>query len=158
MKLGMMFIASLVLVSGLAASAQQYSRPLPPFTPVDLGSTDTCLIPRVEGERVPFPLQKANTHFELAAGETYLLNGTLAVMNGKVFLKLDFNSQPWLATDRMVSYPYIEVSSIDPNTARSYGGRIVQVAVVAGDNDTAHGVSRPMDLKLRAFLPPTLAR
>jgi hypothetical protein len=149
-------IALSILLLSAVAGAQQYSQPM---SPVALGSTEDCVIPRVEGERVPFPLQKANTKFELAQGETYLLNGMLVVSSGKVYLKLDFVSQPWLATDRMTAHPYLEVTSIDAATARGYANRIVQVAVVAKsmESSTNTANTRPMDLKLTSFLPPILA-
>jgi hypothetical protein len=151
-----------VTVVGIAAAlktaqAQQlnlnFNRPY--NTPVALNSTQECVIPKVDGERVPFPLQKANTKFELAEGETYLLNGTLIVSGGKVFLKVDFATQPWLATDKMVAFPYFEVSSIDVSTARQYTGKIVQVAVVTKKDDT-QGTSRTADLRLNSILPPVL--
>ena len=147
-------MVSAITISSLAL-AQQYSKPFPP---VSLEASEDCVIPRIDGERVPFPVKRANTHFELAEGETYLLNGSLVVLSGKVYLKVDLASQPWLATPKMVSYPYFEVSSIDIPTARSYGGRSVQMAVIAQKSGGGVGIYRPMDLKLNSILPPAPGR
>ncbi|NDG84999.1 MAG: hypothetical protein EBX52_08190, partial [Proteobacteria bacterium] len=53
-----------------------------------------CVVSRLDGERIPFPLKKANTKFELAENETYLLNGTIVEMNGRPYFRVDFQSQP----------------------------------------------------------------
>lgn len=123
------------------------------FKAIDVGSTQSCMIPKVDGERVPFPLRNANSKFELAAGETYLLNGTLVMNSGKVFLKVDFNSQPWLATEKMLSFPYFEVSAMNVNVVHQYGGHLVQVAVVARREESCS--THITNLKLDPILPPS---
>jgi hypothetical protein len=93
-----------------------------------------CVIPRVDGERIPFPLRKANTKFELAENETYLLNGTVVSMNGRSYFRVDFNSQPWLATERMLQNPYYPIDEATIQVSQ-LKGRLVQMAVVAHQND-----------------------
>jgi hypothetical protein len=117
------------------------------------GPGNGCVIERVDGERIPFPLRKANTKFELAENETYLLNGTIVARNGRSFFKVDFNSQPWLATERMLQNPLFPV---DEGTIQvgQYHGRLVQMAVVAHMNDQRgqiEGGNGP--LKLVPILP-----
>jgi hypothetical protein len=136
-----------LLMISCAASAQQ---PVTAFQAVPLASTDSCLIPKLDGERVPFPLKEANTKFELSDGQTYLLNGTLTVDGTKVLLKIDFVSQPWLATPKMLAYPYMEVTSMDASTANQYSGKLVQIAVVAN----VTGEARLSARTLSPILPP----
>lgn len=115
-----------------------------------------CVIARVDGERVPFPLKKANTKFELAQNETYLLNGTVVSMSGRTFFKVDFDSQPWLETEKMLQFPYIPLDDGSIQVSQ-YNGRLVQMAVVARKND-APGVSEGggLSMKLSVILPPVI--
>ena len=122
------------------------------FQVQNVSPTDDCVIPRVDGERVPFP--KANTKFELAENETYLLNGNLVMMKGKVYLKVDFNSQPWLATDAMVRNPYLLVDAVDPALVARYAGKMVQIAVVAHKHEGAASQPEVMKTRLLSLLPP----
>ena len=143
-------IVTVLLSLGLdAAKAQEVQNVI-----IDSGSQSAgCVIPRLEGERIPFPLRKANTKFELAENETYLLNGTIVTMNGKSFFKVDFNSQPWLATEKLLQNPYFPV---DESTiqVRNMSGRVVQLAVVAHQNDTGSQIEGGNSaLKLVPILP-----
>ena len=157
-KVGIIVLTTWVLASMnvpvLASTSALASALNQPYAPIPLDSTDECVIPRVDDERVPFPLANANTKFELADGETYLLNGTLVVTGGVVYLKVDFDSQPWLATAKMIAFPYFVVSSVSMFSARQYAGQIVQVAVVA--QKQGGGTSHTADLKLTSILPPIL--
>lgn len=123
------------------------------FAQVNLRNSE-CVISKIDGERVPFPLRKANTKFELAENETYLLNGTIVVMSGKVFFRVDFASQPWLETERMLQFPYIPLEDAS-YAVNHFTGRLVQMAVLARKvvtyspiEGSAGGVS------LRMILPP----
>ncbi len=114
-----------------------------------------CVIAKVDGERVPFPLRKANTRFELAENETYLLNGMIVQMDGKTYFKVDFQTQPWLETERMLQFPYL---ALDEGTVAlgQYSGQLVQMAVVVRRNtfvsSTEGGTER---IRLQPILPPT---
>ena len=108
------FISALIL-NGVSATAQTVISP--------------CLIPKLDGEKVPFPLKSANTKFELAENETYLLNGFLLTSNGSTYFKIDFDSQPWLATQQRMQNPYFAVNS-DLTMVKQFGGSLVEVAVV----------------------------
>jgi len=114
-----------------------------------------CVIARLEGERIPFPLKKANTKFELAENETYLLNGVLVEINGRPYLRVDFQTQPWLGTERMLQFPYIPLEDASVQVSQ-YGGRLVQMAVVARKNDAAfqQGEGGTGRVKLMPILPP----
>ena len=92
-------------------------------------SSNQCLIPKIDGEKVPFPLKSANTKFELAENETYLLNGYIIMNNGVSYFKIDFETQPWLATQQRLLNPYFAVSA-DVTMVKQYGGSLVEVAVV----------------------------
>ena len=124
-----------------------------PYTTQHVESNEDCVIPKVSGERVPFPLQKANTKFDLSENQTYLLNGTLVVMNDKIYLKIDFNTQPYLATQKMVQFPYLAMDSVNAATVARMNGRLVQVAVVTRKLP-ASSLEGGNGLKLNAILPP----
>jgi hypothetical protein len=113
-----------------------------------------CVIARVDGERIPFPLKKANTKFELAENETYLLNGTIVEINGNAYFKVDFKTQPWLGTERMLQFPYIPLDDYSVSVSQ-FNGRLVQMAVVARKNDSSSiaegGASR---VRLAPIMPP----
>jgi hypothetical protein len=113
-----------------------------------------CVIPKVDGERVPFPLRKANTKFELAENETYLLNGTIVSRGGRSFFRVDFNSQPWLATERMLQNPFFPVDDSAIQVGQ-HNGRLVQLAVVAHMNDQVSQIEGSTPLKLVPILPAT---
>ena len=114
-----------------------------------------CVISKIDGERVPFPLRKANTKFELAENETYLLNGTVVSMNGRTYFKIDFGSQPWLETEKMLQFPYLLLDESSVSVGQ-YGGRLVQMAVVARKNDgSSISEGGGMAVKLEVILPPS---
>lgn len=129
------------------------------YTAQPLAPTQNCLIPKIDGERVPFPLRFANTKFHLVENETYLLNGTVVTMNGKFYLKVDFASQPWLATEKVLQFPYFYIKddgSINLNLYAS-SGVMVQMAVVArqpdGEGVTVEG--RPT-MNIESIIPPAV--
>ena len=143
------FASVILIFSGISHLAFAQVR----FAHQSIESSAACVVPKVDGERVPFPLQKANTKFELSENETYLLNGTLVSMNNKTYLKVDFNSQPWLATQKLVQFPYFEIASVNLATVNQMNGRLVQVAVVARRSaDTS--LEGGNELKLNSILPP----
>ncbi len=146
---GLMGFILAILVSAQSASALQ----LPRFTAQELASTESCVVPKVDGERVPFPLQKANTKFNLSENETYLLNGSLMIMNGQIYFRVDFTSQPWLATQKMVEFPYFVIESISNGTVKRMAGRPVQVAVIARTIPES-GMGADAKMKLQSILPP----
>ena len=117
----------------------------------------SCVIPKVDGERVPFPLRAANTKFELSQDETYLLNGTLIAMSGKVYFKVDFNAQPWLATEKLLQFPYFPVDSMTVADIVPYANRMVQAAIVTKKNDVvvpSGSEGQVANLKFSMILPP----
>ena len=151
-KISLFPFVALAFAFTLQASAQ--SGQIGGFIAQALRPAENCVVPKVDGERVPFPIQKANTKFELSEGETYLLNGTLVVMDGQVYFKLDLEIQPWLATARVVQFPYFLVDTVSMGTVKHLQGRLVQVAVVAHRMAPAN---RPGDdIKLNSILPPVL--
>lgn len=123
-----------------------------------LGSNPECVISKINDERVPFPLRKANSKFELSENETYLLNGTIVNMSGRTYFKVDFLSQPWLETERMLQFPYLLLDDSSVPVG-NYNGRLVQMAVVARKNDVSsisEGGAR--NVKLEVILPPVMIR
>ena len=124
MRVAFSFSVLMGFLAGAAAQAQ-----------INL-QNPACVISRVDGERIPFPLKKANTKFELAENETYLLNGTVVEINGHPFFKVDFQTQPWLGTERMLQFPYIPLDESSVSVSQ-YNGRLVQMAVVARKNDSS---------------------
>jgi hypothetical protein len=90
-----------------------------------------CVISRVPPDKIPFPrAYDANTVFELAADETYILNGTIVSVQGQAYFQIDFNSQPWAATKARLANPYFELNQSE-SLADQYRGQMVQMAVVA---------------------------
>jgi hypothetical protein len=141
-RLGGAVLAVALMASGGPASAQ-----------MSLTSSQ-CVISKIDGERVPFPLRKANTKFELAENETYLLNGTIVSMNGRVYFRVDFATQPWLETERMLQFPYIPLEDVS-SLVGQYAGRLVQMAVIARrveSNGAIEGTGS--GVSLRVILPP----
>lgn len=141
MKQIMMSVIGLILLAGIPVASAQMSNP-----------GNGCVIPKVDGERVPFPLRKANTKFELAENETYLLNGTIVSRGGRSYFKVDFNSQPWLATERMLQNPFFPVDDSTISVGQ-HNGRLVQLAVVAHLNDQSNQIEGSTPLKLVPILP-----
>jgi hypothetical protein len=147
-----MIIALGLILNGTFAEASGSNRA---FSPVNIASTESCLILKMDGERVPFPLQKANTKFALADGETYLLNGTLTILSGKVFLDVDLESQPWLATASVIANPYFEVDAMDAGSIHHYSGKFVQMAVVA-NREVGTSAGEAPAMRLSSILPPAV--
>jgi|GEM_PF-2106964 len=113
-----------------------------------------CVIARVDGERVPFPLRKANTKFELSENETYLLNGTIVSMSGRTYFKVDFATQPWLETEKMLQFPYLLLDDSSVPVGQ-YAGRLVQMAVVARKPEVSSiSEGGSAHVKLEVILPP----
>ena len=91
-----------------------------------------CAIPKLDQDKVPFPIKSANTKFDLAEGESYILNGKIMKYAGAYFFNLDFVSQPWFATQYRSQNPYFAIDPSDAAVASKYeNGQMVMVAVVA---------------------------
>ena len=114
---------------------------------VSIDAGKTCVVSKIDGDKVPFPLKEANTKFELAENETYILNGFIVTSGDKTFFKVDFDSQPWLATKTRVANPYL---LIDPASVtilnRSENSGEVQISVYVQQVSSA--------LVLKVLVPP----
>ena len=143
----------LAAVTSVAASGQMHAQG---FTPQDVASTSNCVIPKVDGERVPFPLRAANTKFELSENQTYLLNGTLVQINSQVLFQVDFTTQPWLATEKLMQFPYFPVDSLTAKDVLRYKGQLIQLAVFAQKNDIkgSSDEAASANMKLNLILTP----
>jgi hypothetical protein len=140
---------SFALVLSVAVKA------VPAQAQVAIGPSQFCAIPKLDGDKVPFPLKSANTKFELAEDETYLLNGFLVRKDGKVMFKLDFETQPWLATHHREQFPYFPVEADDPKILTAPDTELMQMAVVVRRSLTLPGDQEWRDgLKLDVILPP----
>lgn len=133
-KTGILF--SLVLVFALIANAQQGEFPVPSGT---ADPRSICVIPKIDGDKVPFPLKTANTKFELAENETYILNGFIVNQDGKAFFRVDFNSQPWLATQKRTQFPFFMIDANDTTLMKKFNGNLVQMAVIVRKKDVSTG-------------------
>lgn len=141
---------SVFWVCGLA----QAQISLPNF-PVAIEPRDGCAIPRIDGDKVPFPLKTANTKFELAENETYLLNGFLQKVENRWMFRVDFQSQPWLATSHRIQFPMFPVEIDETPVGLLQPGTLVQMAVVVRKADpltSGNEMGEPM--KLETILPP----
>ena len=149
LKTAVVLVASLLSMNSAMANGNS-------FGAQNIQSTSNCLIPKIDGERVPFPIRSANTKFELSPNQTYLLNGTLVQMQGQVFFKVDFDSQPWLATEKLLEFPYFQMPSVQSRLVTHYSGALVQIAVVAQANDasTDPQESATSSMQLNLILAP----
>ncbi|MCM0605860.1 MAG: hypothetical protein KA715_07185 [Xanthomonadaceae bacterium] len=86
---GMLFI--LLLIVSVSAQAQQSTK----------------------GGGSPGPFEDANTHAELADGETYYLKGTVVLdLDEKdLYLEIDFKDHPWLANKRRIKSPFYRIEN-----------------------------------------------
>ncbi len=143
MKTGLFL--TLLLITGMVANAED--------------PRNQCVIPKVDGERVPFPLKNANTKFELAENETYILNGTIVQQDGKSFFKVDFNSQPWLATQKRTQFPFFMIDTADTTMMKKFDGNLVQMAVVVRKKDVSNnGQEWDSSLVLDVIANPVLIK
>lgn len=122
-----------LLVSGVIAFAQDQNNG-------GLGgkAQPVCVIPKIDSDKVPFPLKNANTKYELAENETYILNGFIVNQDGKPFFKIDFDSQPWLATQKRTQFPFFMIDSSDTTLMKKFGENLVQMAVVVRKKDVSN--------------------
>jgi hypothetical protein len=127
---------------------------------LDVAPGDVCVIPKIDGDKVPFPLKSANTKFELAENETYILNGTIVELDGKSFFKVDFDSQPWLATQKRTQFPLFLIDhNSDISMMKKYGGNLVQMAVVVRKRDVStNGEEWDSSLVLDLLAAPVLIK
>ncbi len=147
-RMGWVFLALAFWNFGASGAAQaQFMTPNP-----------ECVISKNNDERVPFPLRKANTKFELSENETYLLNGTIVSISGRTYFKVDFTTQPWLETEKMLQFPYLLLDDASVPVGQ-YNGRLVQMAVIARKNEVSSiSEGRGMSVKLEVILPPSAVR
>jgi hypothetical protein len=128
-----------------------------PVVSMDPGSV--CIIPKIDGDKVPFPLKGANTRYELAENETYILNGTLVQVDGKVYFRVDFKSQPWLATQKRQQFPLFLVDHHDVSMMKKYGNNLVQMAVVVRKKDVStNGQEWDSSLVLNVLASPVVVQ
>ena len=78
-----------------------------------------CVVPKVLDEKVPFPGKMANLKFDLSEGQIYLLKGTIERQSGKIYFRIDFEFQPYLATAERMLNPLV---MIDLSTAAHVEG------------------------------------
>lgn len=144
----------LLLIGGVAKSSVVKGDDAPA---VDLDPKSICVIPKLDGDKVPFPLKGANTKYELAENETYILNGTLVQEDGKIFFRIDFKTQPWLATQKRMQFPMFMVDHNDVSMMKKYGGNLVQMAVVVRKKDVStNGVEWDSSLVLNLLANPVV--
>lgn len=106
---------------------------------LDGGLDKTCAVPAINKDKVPFPFKTANSKFELAEGETYILKGTVVKVDDLSFFNVDLEAQPWLATKRRVQSPMIYIDSDDQQALQKYSKtqETIEVAFVYRKAETA---------------------
>ena len=115
--LNLNFIVSLVLALSLAAASARAFADAPSSTGFPGG-----------GDGIPTPLNlTSNARVELASGEQYTLIGVIRNFGGSIYLEIDFDQHPWLATQNRLANPYYAVSSprMNLNQWSSFMGRKV---------------------------------
>jgi len=138
-----------IFCASLAQAQIQLPKPVP-TKPIP-----NCVVPKVDGDKVPFPLREANTKFELAENETYLLNGYIITQQGKPYFRVDFDSQPWLATHKRLQFPYFAINANDISQLKMSTTELVQIAVVARKDDlSTQGQEWSSNLTLQVITAP----
>jgi hypothetical protein len=122
--------------------------------PIPVKPIPNCNVPKIDGDKVPFPLRNANTKFELAENETYLLNGYVVNYEGKTYFKVDFETQPWLATSKRVQFPYFVISAEDVAAMKGASSDLVQMAVVTRKSDGTQGPEFSNNLSFSVITKP----
>ena len=136
-KISNMIIFAAFLTVGIANAQDQTGGIKFPSSGGAPDPRNVCVIPKIDGDKVPFPLKSANTKYELAENETYILNGTIVEQDGKSFFKIDFNSQPWLATQKRAQFPLFMINTNDTTMMKKFSGNLVQMAVVVRKQDVS---------------------
>lgn len=71
----------------------------------------TCTLPG-GGDGIPTPLNlTSNARVELASGEQYTLVGVARNFGGTIYLEVDFEEHPWLATKQRLGNPFYKIAS-----------------------------------------------
>lgn len=111
-----------------------------------------CVVPGIDKDKVPFPFRTANTKFDLAEGETYILAGNIVMVNQSPYFNIDFGAQPWLATKKRLQTPLFPIDPEDHSTIRKYGttSEIVEIAVVMKKMGGQESAVRELGLKVVA--------
>ncbi|MBS1960475.1 MAG: hypothetical protein JST80_13440 [Bdellovibrionales bacterium] len=142
----------IALSAGLAGAAA--FKPVVAQAQYPIRPVQGCAIPSLDGDKVPFPLKTANSKFELAENETYLLNGYVIKQDGKPYFKIDFVTQPWLATYNRTQFPIFPVDAEDPKMLSAGEGELVQMAVVVRRLSVSNGGREwNQNLKLDVITP-----
>ncbi len=117
-----------------------------------------CAVPKTEGDKVPFPRRIANEKFELAEAENYLLSGYIVNIQNHPYFQIDFVSQPWLATQNRIRYPYFPIYTNDAGMVQRYNGARVVMAVIP--HKLAAGTSPDFSsgLVLEMIVPPQVEK
>ncbi len=145
----------LVLRAGLFLALALFVLPAAQFAFAAKTTNGVCAIPALDPDKIPFPIKDANTHYELAENENYVLNGFVITMNGQVAFRLDLESQPWLATERRTHYPYFVIDPDHVALVRKFEGQRVQLAVTARHSEVAtQGDFWATGVMLSPLIPP----
>lgn len=81
------------------------------------------------GNEFPRGLTTDNT-VELAHGERYMLTGAVAIFSNKVWFNIDFDEQPWLASQKRRANPFYRLDD-DMTRWKRYNGQTLTLIVTA---------------------------
>lgn len=81
------------------------------------------------GNEFPRGLDVDNT-VELAHGEKYMLTGIISIFSNKVWFNIDFDVQPWLASQKRRANPFYRIDD-DMSRWRRYNGQTLTLIVTA---------------------------
>lgn len=73
---------------------------------------------------------RSDTKVELAIGENYILTGSVVIFDNEVFLRINFDEQPWLANSARVRNPYYRIAG-DAATWKKFRGKEVTIVAKA---------------------------
>jgi hypothetical protein len=76
------------------------------------------------GGEMPGPFGETNVHVELAAGELYTLDGRVSIAGNEVFLMVDLEAHPWIASKQRQKAPYYAIKANAASWRGLHGARV----------------------------------
>jgi hypothetical protein len=73
---------------------------------------------------------RTDTKVELAIGETYILTGSVVIFENEVFLRINFEEQPWLANATRLRNPFYRIIA-DAASWKKFRGKEVTIVAKA---------------------------
>lgn len=130
-KLALMLTVSFALVAGAATAAEVRSEDKELMRTCMNNAKTECQKWAASGGGNEFPRGlSVDSKVELASGERYIMSGSISIFSNKVWLNVDFDAQPWLASQKRRANPFYRLDD-DMARWRRYNGKNVTIVVTA---------------------------